>query len=133
MNLSSLIGERLKAERVRIGLKQSEIAEKIGVSREMWGKYERGVAIPGGEVLFSFAAAGADIHYLATGERSFGISSLHEIEASKIKEKSLVVGDHQPDYLDSEDDERRLINLFRSASPEQRSVVIKTLELFLKK
>lgn len=69
VNLNSLIGGRIKEERQRLGLKQTEIAEKAGISREMWGKYERGVAIPGGEVLFSFAAAGADIQYLMTGLR----------------------------------------------------------------
>lgn len=69
VNLNSLIGDRIKEERQRLGLKQTEIAEKAGISREMWGKYERGIAIPGGEVLFSFAAAGADIQYLMTGLR----------------------------------------------------------------
>ena len=36
----------------------------------MWGKYERGVAAIGGEVLFLFAAAGANVNYILTGERS---------------------------------------------------------------
>lgn len=70
MNLSSLIGGRIKDERQRLGLSQAQVADKTGISREMWGKYERGVAVPGGEVLFSFAAAGADIQYIMTGDRS---------------------------------------------------------------
>lgn len=81
MNLSSLIAERLKAERVEIGLNQAEAAEKVGVSREMWGKYERGLAVPGGEVLFSFVQAGADPAYLFSGIRKVSVGpDLSEFE-----------------------------------------------------
>lgn len=66
-NFSSQSSERVKSERIRLGLNQAEAADICGVSREMWGKYERGVAVPGGEVLFSFAAAGADIQHILTG------------------------------------------------------------------
>ena len=62
--------ERLKSERIRLGLNQAQSGELCGVSREMWGKYERGEAAPGGEVFFSFAAAGADVQYIFTGIRS---------------------------------------------------------------
>lgn len=68
MNFSSHCPPRIKEERLRLGLSQAQAAEKTGVSREMWGRYERGDAIPGGEVLFSFALVGADIQYLLTGE-----------------------------------------------------------------
>lgn len=70
MNLSSLFSVRLKSERIRLGLTQAEIASKCGVSREMWGKYERGVALAGSEVLFSLSAIGVDIGYLFSGEQS---------------------------------------------------------------
>lgn len=66
----SFCSARLKEERVRLGLKQAEAAEICGVTREAWGKYERMKSIPGGDVLFSFAAAGADIQYILTGKRS---------------------------------------------------------------
>ena len=69
MNLSYLFSIRLKTERTRLGLTQTEIASKCGISREMWGKYERGVAMPGSEVLFSLAATGVDIGYLFSGEK----------------------------------------------------------------
>jgi transcriptional regulator with XRE-family HTH domain len=67
-NFNSLSAARLKSERLKLNKKQAEAAGLCGVSREMWGKYERGLATPGGEVLFSFAAAGADMHYILTGE-----------------------------------------------------------------
>lgn len=36
----------------------------------MWGKYERGKAAMGGDVLMHFANAGADVQYVLTGVRS---------------------------------------------------------------
>lgn len=78
VTFSSLSAERMKEERIRLGLKQASAAELCGVSREIWGRYERGVAVPGGEVLFSFAKAGADIQFVLTGKHSVGA----EMEAS---------------------------------------------------
>jgi hypothetical protein len=36
----------------------------------MWGKYERDLAVPGGEVLAKAASAGLDVLYILTGEAS---------------------------------------------------------------
>lgn len=70
MNFTSLSSPRLKEERERLKLTQADMAERCGVSREIWGKYERGQAVPGGEVLFTLAQVGADVHYILTGQRS---------------------------------------------------------------
>lgn len=70
MNFSQ-IGARLEDERKRIGFKtQKASGDACGVSREMWGKYERGTALPGGDVFLAFATAGADVQYILTGVRS---------------------------------------------------------------
>jgi transcriptional regulator with XRE-family HTH domain len=69
-----LFAKRLKDERKRMKLSQKEVADLCGVSREIWGKYERNQSVPGGDVLFSFAAAGADVHYLMTGQKAHLIS-----------------------------------------------------------
>ena len=66
-NISSQLGERLRDARVRLGLSQDAVAASCGVSREMWGKYERGHSVPGGEVLAAVAALGADVRYILTG------------------------------------------------------------------
>ena len=63
----SLFAPRLKIERKRLGLSQAEAAQVCGVSREIWGKYERAMAVPGGDVIFAFASAGADIHFVKIG------------------------------------------------------------------
>lgn len=57
-----------------MALNQAEAASLCGVSRETWGKYERGTMVPGGDVLLSFAINGANVQYVLTGEESGGIS-----------------------------------------------------------
>ncbi len=44
-----------------------------GVSREMWSKYERGVAVPGGDVWVAFALAGANVQFILTGISSSNV------------------------------------------------------------
>lgn len=59
---------RLKEERKKLGFTQAEAAEKCGISREMWGMYERGEYLPRSETLLSFEKIGININYLMTGE-----------------------------------------------------------------
>lgn len=70
VNKSSFFG-RLKESRSLLGFKsQAEVAEMVGVSREMWGKYERGSAMPGAEVLIKLFRLGFDVGYILTGVRA---------------------------------------------------------------
>lgn len=69
MNPSYLVGNRLKEERERLGLSQAESGLAAGVSREMWGRYERG-ALPGGEVFIALGNTKFDVLYILTGQRS---------------------------------------------------------------
>ena len=69
MENNSLFGNRLKEQRKKLGLKQSEAAEKCGVSREIWGKWERGENKPTSEKLFSFEKIGIDVNYVMYGEQ----------------------------------------------------------------
>ena len=50
----SLFGNRLKEKRKFLGLTQAQAAEKAGIERETWGKYERVVFMPSGDVLLFF-------------------------------------------------------------------------------
>lgn len=70
MTFSSLFGGRLKEARKAAGWSQAEAAEVAGVSREYWGRCERGASIPGGEALSALAQRGYDVLYVLTGERS---------------------------------------------------------------
>ncbi|WP_442782547.1 helix-turn-helix domain-containing protein [Collimonas fungivorans] len=65
-----MFGERMREERNRLGFTQQEAANLLQVGREMWSRYERGVALPGAEALMAFADAGGDVQYVLTGQRS---------------------------------------------------------------
>nr|WP_198921984.1 helix-turn-helix domain-containing protein [Enterobacter ludwigii] len=64
----------MKSERKRLALSQAEAAALCGVSRETWGKYERGSIVPGGDVLLSFAMNGANVQFILTGQESGGVA-----------------------------------------------------------
>ena len=66
-NNAPFFGPRLAAERKRLGLSQKDAAERCGVRREMWGRYERGIAEPGVAVLEHFYALGANPDVLLGG------------------------------------------------------------------
>ncbi|HID8165462.1 TPA: helix-turn-helix domain-containing protein [Serratia marcescens] len=80
MKFDSHCAERLKSERKRLSYNQSQVAELCGISREMWGKYERGLAVPGGEVFLGFALAGGNVQYVLTGESSGVVLTRDELE-----------------------------------------------------
>ena len=60
-------GERISAERKRLGLSQAEAAKRCDVSQVMWGRYERGLFEIGLLPLLAFVDAGADIDFITTG------------------------------------------------------------------
>jgi transcriptional regulator with XRE-family HTH domain len=62
--------ERIKEERQRKQIKsQAEMANLVGTTRETWGRYERGEALPSGDVLLKMSEQGFDIGYIFTGNR----------------------------------------------------------------
>lgn len=85
MSFDLLFAERLKEERLRSELTQADVAEITNVSREMWGKYERGAALPGVTVLMEADRAGLDVLYILTGRRkSRGTEGLSEAEGELV-------------------------------------------------
>lgn len=64
------IGERLKEERTRLGLSQTELAELGCVQRNTLFNYEKGVRSPDADFLARIAGRGADVLYIVTGRRS---------------------------------------------------------------
>jgi len=57
-------GQRLKEERQRLGLKQTELAQKIGITEKTISNYETGHF---NTPLIEMARLGIDIGYLITG------------------------------------------------------------------
>ncbi len=64
------IGQRLKQERVRLGLTQEELANIGSVHRNVQGRYERSESIPDARYLNAFSVAGGDASFVVTGRTS---------------------------------------------------------------
>ena len=69
------IGERLREERERLGLNQTDFAAVGGIGRKTQFNYESGERAPDGAYLAAIAAAGADVLYILTGQRTGGASA----------------------------------------------------------
>jgi transcriptional regulator with XRE-family HTH domain len=78
VSLREIFGSNLRHYRKARGLKQRELAERLGLSVNMVGNMERGEAAPSFETIEKIAAAlevpeaalfGADVLTLPTGER----------------------------------------------------------------
>lgn len=68
-NMSDLdtFGSRLRKERVRLGLNQTDFAEIGGIQKDGQVKYEADKREPGAAYMTAIAAAGVDILYVLTG------------------------------------------------------------------
>ncbi|MFG0232333.1 helix-turn-helix domain-containing protein [Achromobacter sp. 413638] len=65
------IGDRLRSERERLGMSQTEFAERADVTRKTLFGYESGERSPSADALAAWAAIGLDVLYVVTGSRSF--------------------------------------------------------------
>ncbi|WP_199103205.1 helix-turn-helix domain-containing protein [Aquitalea sp. ASV11] len=64
------IGDRLREERNRLGLNQTEAAKAAGIGFSTYQTYEAGERCPNAEALASWAGSGFDILYVVTGTRN---------------------------------------------------------------
>lgn len=62
------VHERLKAERERLGFSQPRMAELLGVGKTTVINWEKGASAPDAMQLAAFAAAGADVLFVLTGQ-----------------------------------------------------------------
>ena len=102
------IGARLAEERARLGRSQAEFAALAGLSDRAQRLYEKGERHPDTAYLAAIAAAGADVLYVVTGERSAPVG---------------------PQALLPEGD-RILLDNFHAAPPEVRAGIKTTLGVF---
>ncbi len=65
-----VIGDRLKEERQRLGLNQSDFAAFAGVSKNSQLNYEKGERSPDAGYLAAIAEKGVDVLYVVTGKRT---------------------------------------------------------------
>ncbi|MDI9855218.1 helix-turn-helix domain-containing protein [Comamonas sp. 17RB] len=64
------IAERLREERLRLGIAQVDFAEACAVSRNALMQWERGEATPNAAGLAVMAGLGVDVLYVVTGQRA---------------------------------------------------------------
>lgn len=99
------ISTRLQEERKRLGLTQESVAEKLGATKRSVINWEGGAALPGAEVLARYAAAGADVLYILTGQRAGGVKPAPTLTA----------------------EEETMLGYFRDASKEVRRAALGAL------
>ena len=63
------IGDRLREERQRLDLNQTELGERGGVQKRAQINYELGERFPDASYLEAIAEVGADVRYIITGDR----------------------------------------------------------------
>lgn len=85
MEPNERIGERLRAERDRLGLKQEDFAQAVkhqgakGVTRQSQSLYEAGKRVPDAYYLQAVASLGVDVQYVVTGRRTVTRPFLREL------------------------------------------------------
>jgi transcriptional regulator with XRE-family HTH domain len=65
----SAIGDRLRRERERLGLSQTDFAALAGASKRAQIRYEAGERSPDAEYLARLARHGVDVLWVITGKR----------------------------------------------------------------
>ncbi|WP_290608893.1 helix-turn-helix domain-containing protein [Arsenophonus sp. ENCA] len=106
------VGERLKAERQRLGLSQEVFAERCGVKKLTQYNYEKGERYPDVTYLVAAKSIGLDLLFLVTGERTDEASALD------------VVRDQE---------EAEVLTAFRHIPGETREVAKRTLTAMTEK
>lgn len=92
-------GDRLREERIRLGLNQGELATVAEVSKTTQFNYEKGERSPDAPYLAKVAAAGVDVLYVITGQRA------------------------DPNEADLSDGESELLNHYRSMPESDRAAM----------
>ena len=73
------IGSRLREERERLGLNQSDFAVAAGTTRKSQFNYETDARRPDADYLASIAGAGVDVLYVLTGQRSQPVAPMPDL------------------------------------------------------
>ncbi|QXI02278.1 helix-turn-helix domain-containing protein [Pseudomonas monsensis] len=93
------IGERLKEERSRLGLSQTDLGAAGGVGKTTQINYEKGSGSPDAKYLAAAAELGVDVLYVVTGERKPTAAGSISTEAEKFLEVYQHIGEPDRDVL----------------------------------
>ena len=91
------IGQRLRAERRRLGLSQDALANAGGIKRTTLYQYERGDRRPSLDFLLKAVSAGVDLNYIVFGERRVRLVGELRIERAVLDRIFVVVNRYARD------------------------------------
>ncbi|NYT80902.1 helix-turn-helix transcriptional regulator [Alcaligenaceae bacterium] len=102
MNQTVSIGDRLKEERLRLGLTQPVMGEIAGVTKKSQMLYEAGERFPDARYLAAAMRAGVDVLYVLSGERSNSALTHHLSPREQV-----------------------VLDAYRAGTPEQQDFILK--------
>ncbi len=105
------IGERIREERLRLGLSQVDFGGITRVSKTTQFNYESGDRSPDANYLMMAANAGVDVMYVLTGVRTAG-------DAAKLSPRETLLLDH---FNKLSEEDRCAIERLISVIPKQKS------------
>lgn len=79
------VGQRVKEERERLQMTQTQFGELCGVKKLAQIRFEKDVHIPGGSYLIEAARLGCDVQYLLTGLRSPNFTQAEKVLVEKYR------------------------------------------------
>ncbi|PYE86878.1 helix-turn-helix domain-containing protein [Phyllobacterium leguminum] len=120
-DLATEIGERLKEERIRLGMTQKEMASLGGQAVNSQSLYERGKSAPGGIYLAAIAAVGVDVLYVITGYRGGSRSGVPQRDAETLLDKLERSAGERPELSQADGDTLRTIALDETISDRTRA------------
>ena len=99
---------------------QEAAAEAFGVTRVTWGKYERGEAVPKGDVLQALALRGVDVTYILTGQRTGTLPPMptHQPASAQLSPRQAALLDN---YAHTNEQGKRIIEAAAFAASKQNT------------
>lgn len=90
--MTTTIGGRLRAERTRLSLNQTEAADALGVGRSAYVHYEFGRSVPDANALMKAQSLGMDLWWIVTGVRHTD-EAIDHLNLEALKSVALAVTD----------------------------------------
>lgn len=106
--------ERLKEERKRLGLNQTDFAALANVGQIAQVNYENGKRNPDSKYLQAIAEAGADVQYILTGIRSQQVQATPPANYAELNKKKIdklmddLTADQQAEVIKLAEEKKRL-------------------------
>ena len=120
------VGERLKSERVRVGLTQTDVADCAGVGKTTVINWEKGASAPDAVQLAALAEVEIDALYVVTGQKTPALRSRYSTALKAVPAAAPVIAmaNDEPGYLPGMSAaERTLLQQYRAADAAGRAAI----------